>query len=322
MCPLDNVFFDLELQRNRPLQVVGFGENAVDWVCRVPSFPRHDSKVQIEEMLRVGGGTIATACALVARWGLKSRYMGRVGDDELGAFALKHLRKEPLDLSVETVEGASSHCSIIIVDRMTGKRTIMWNRDSKLLYGNEIPQVDKIRDAQLLHLDGNDPAASIHLAKAARVIGIPVVLDIDKVLPRADELLALVDFAIPGLDFVQGFTGCFDWKEGLLKVAQLCPGFVAVTLGERGAGAIWQNKVHDFPAFTVPVVDSTGAGDIFHGAFIFSLFQGWSVGRCMQFSNAAGALACTRLGARASIPSLQNVLLFEERGEISVDSDS
>ncbi len=118
MTNLDEVYLNIDWPADRPFQVIGFGLNAVDWICVLPHYPRHDTKVQIEQMYRLkGGGEVATASALCARYGLKVRYIGRVGDDEMGRFCLKDLRKEPMDTSyVEVIAGAFSQFAIIMVD--------------------------------------------------------------------------------------------------------------------------------------------------------------------------------------------------------------
>jgi sugar/nucleoside kinase (ribokinase family) len=308
---LDDAYFEVKLPPDREFQVIGFGENAVDLVCRVPHFPLHDSKVQMEKIIRLVGGTIATACTLCARYGLVTRYMGRVGGDETGEFALEDLKKEDMDLQVETVPGASSHLSLIIVDRPTGGRTIIWDRDPNLNYKTGELARDRLTSGQILHLDGNDIDACIQAAQWGQEAGMTVVLDIDKVQPGVDSLLSKVDFAIPSQDFTRNYTGCPDWQDGIRRLGKYCRGVAAVTLGQEGAAILWRNEVYHFPAFPVTVVDSTGSGDIFHGAFIYSMLQGWSVGKCMRFSNAAGGLACTRLGARSGIPLVDEVHQME-----------
>jgi len=314
MNTLGDVHLDLDLQRGRRFQVVGFGENAVDLVCEVPRFPRHDSKTRMESMVRLGGGTVATACVLCARFGLRTRYVGRIGDDEPGEFSRGDLAKEPLDLDLHTVPGASSHFSVIIVDQATGGRTIIWNKDPGLRYrAREIP-LDKLLETQCLLLDSHDPAASVVVAKAARTAGVATVLDIDRVTSESEELLSLVDIAIPSLGFLREFVGDTEWRGALETLGKLCSGLLGVTMGEQGAAFVWEEEIFEFPSFPVDVVDSTAAGDVFHGAFMFAVLQGRSLGGCVRFSNAAGALACTHLGARASIPSLNEVLERERRG--------
>ena len=309
---LNDVKIPLKLPHNRKYQVIGFGENAVDQVCKVPRFPEHDTKVQMEKMLMLGGGTIATACSLCARYGLKTRYVGRVGDDEKGDFALKELAAESMDCLIEVVPMASSHFSLIIVDRPTGGRTILWERDPRLLYAEGELNPKGLLEGQIMHLDGNDVTASIQAATWARESGMIIFLDVDKVQDNVDQLLSLVDFAIPSVEFVKKFSGKEDWREGLRIVKKYCPGLVIVTLGEQGSAVLWKNDIHEFKAFSIKTVDSTGAGDVFHGAFIYGMLQGWSLGRCMRFSNAAGGLACTRLGARSAIPTVDEVMALEK----------
>lgn len=314
MAGLDEVYLDLDLPSHQPFQVTGFGENAVDMVCTVPTFPQFDSKLRMDSMVRLGGGTIATACALCGRYGLRTRYVGRVGDDEAGKFSKEDLEKEPLDLVLEVVPQARSHFSLIISDRSTGSRTILWDRDERIDYGKGELQLGKLLETQVLMLDASDPGASLLVAEEARSRGIITVLDVDRVTNESEALLSLVEIAVPSRGFVRDFTGVSDWREGLEQVSHLCSRVVVVTLGDEGAAVIWNDRISHFPPFPVEVLDSTAAGDVFHGAFVFGCVQGWSLGRCMKFANAAGALACRRMGARPSIPSLQDVLRTEERG--------
>ncbi|HLV02723.1 MAG TPA: PfkB family carbohydrate kinase [Acidobacteriota bacterium] len=307
MSRLNQQQFDVTFPHNRPYSVIGLGLNAVDWICVVPVYPEHNSKIQMEAMYRLGGGQVATACALCARYGLQTRYIGRVGDDDIGAYSLNDLHKEPMDLSVDVVQGAYSQYAVIIVDRLTGERTVMWNRDRRLHYGKGQLKKEKVVQGQVLHIDGYDLPACLEAAKWAREAGMYVSLDIDQVQEGIEKLLKLTDFLIPTLSFVYDFTGVTDWKEGLRKLATFTDGFVAVTLGKEGSACLWEDAVYHVAGFEVDSVDTTGAGDVFHGAFLYSLFQDWNVEDCLRFANAAGALACTRYGARGGIPALEEV---------------
>jgi sugar/nucleoside kinase (ribokinase family) len=238
--------------------------------------------------------------------------VGRVGDDDAGEFSRSDLANESIDVVLDVVPEAFSHFSLIIVDRATGKRTIIWDRDPKLRYGEGELEIGDLLETQFLLLDGNDPAASVVAAREARTAAVQTVLDIDRVTQESEELLSLVRIAIPSMSFVREFAGVLDWREGLETIRKICPGLLGVTLGEDGAAVVWEGKIFEFPSFPVDVVDSTAAGDVFHGAFVFAILQGWSLGRCMRFSNAAGALACRQFGARASIPSLEDVLDTEK----------
>lgn len=303
--PLENASFNVQLPTGRQMQVVGLGLNAVDWICVVPSFPRHDSKLQIAEMRRLGGGEVATACTVCGRFGLATRYIGKVGDDEVGHFTLADLGKEPLKLEIEVVAGCRSQIAVIIVDRPTGERTVLWDRDSGLVFRPEQVSRASITDACLLHLDGNDTAAAIQAARMARDAGMAVTLDIDKVQPGVEELLKYTDFAIPSMDFIRQFFQTEDWRQGLRRLRNHTNAFLAVTRGRMGVAVLWEDEIFEVPGFVVGTADTTGAGDVFHGAFAYTLFQGWNVWKSLEFCNAAAALACTKLGARAGIPTLQ-----------------
>jgi sugar/nucleoside kinase (ribokinase family) len=303
---LEDAYFDISWPKDRRFQVIGFGLNAVDWVCLLPHFPSHNTKMQLEEMQQLGGGQVATASALCSRYGLRVRYVGRVGDDDIGRFSLASLSEEDMDIShVEIVPGAYSQFAIILVDRPTGERTILWDRDHKLDYRPSELQKEWLTEGQILHLDGHDQAACIRAAQWAHEAGMQVSLDVDKIQPGVEDLLKLADFAIPTVEFVRRFTGRNDWKEALLKVDEITPYFTGVTLGKDGCAAVWNRRIFEIKGFPVNALDTTGAGDVFHGAFIYAVLHNWNVHRCLRFANAAGALSCTRLGARGGLPSLE-----------------
>ncbi len=306
---LSSVYFDIHWPQDRPFQVVGQGMDAVDWVCVLPDYPKYASRVEISELHKLGGGPCATATALCARYGLKVRFIGRLGDDDAGRFSLADLEKEAMDLScLQIVKGAETQLGIILVDAATGERTVLWKRDPRLAFQKGELQRACIVAGQLLHLDGQDQAASIQAARWAREAGMQVSLDIDVPQSGAEELLGLTSFLIPSLEFVRKFTGRGDWRQGLLELTNLTDGFVATTLGRKGSAAVWEGEIIEVPALSVESVDTTGAGDVFHGAFAYSLFQNWNVARCLRFASIAAGLACTRLGARNGIPTLEAVV--------------
>ena len=309
MDKLDKIFLKIQWPQKRKFQLVGMGLNAVDWICSLPHYPHHNSKVEIEGLHKVGGGQVATASALCARYGMKVRYIGRVGDDEIGGFSLNSLGQESMDIScVQVVPGATSQFAIILVDRPSGERTILWDRDSKLIYQEGELKREWIVEGQLLHLDGHDQKAAIQAAKWAKEAGMRVSLDIDKVQPGVEELLGLTDFLMPTESFVQSFSDEKDWKKGLKIVAKLGSLLVGVTRGKHGAAVLWEGEIFEVPGIQVIALDTTGAGDIFHGALLYGILQGQNLGHCLRLANVAAALSCTRIGARGGIPQLEKVL--------------
>ena len=307
--PLDSVSFDISWPRDRSFHMIGQGMDAVDWVCLLPEYPAHSSRIECDNVMKMGGGPVATATALCGRYGLKARFIGSVGGDELGRFSLEDLGKEPMDLScVRIVPNATTQLGIILVDRLTGERTVLWHRDHRLRYAEGELKREWIVSGRLLHLDGCDPDANLQAARWAHEAGMKVSLDVDDVQPGIREVVELTDFLIPSEAFVRNFTGYEDWRQGLRELARRSRGFVAVTRGRKGTAAIWNGRIFQLPAFPVRPIDTNGAGDVFHGAFIYSLFQDWSVQRCLLFAGAAASLSCTRVGARAGIPPLDEVL--------------
>jgi sulfofructose kinase len=303
--------FDLPFAGNKKFDVVGLGENVVDRVCVVAEFPHFDTKSEILRYEVLAGGQVATAIAFMSRLGLKGKYVGKVGSDELGDISLESLRKENIDTSsVLVAQGARNQYSFIIIDQESGERTILWERDARLNFDDSELNRSDICTGRILYIDGKDPQAALRAATWAQEEGIPVVIDLDKVVPRCHELLPLIDFLIVSSNFPKDMTGINDPIQSLSALTAYCSGFIAVTLGSEGAMAIVGDSCIRFPAYNVHPIDTTGAGDIFHAAFIYGLLQNWSLEKIMTFANAAAGLNCTRLGARGDLPSLAEVLSF------------
>jgi sugar/nucleoside kinase (ribokinase family) len=298
--------FNLSFPKNKSFDVVGMGLNSVDFLCVVPEFPTLNSKMKIRRFSRQGGGQVATAMAALSRWGVKTKYIGKIGSDEWGRFSLESLREEGIDVSSITMEPhASNQYAFIIVDGVSGERTILWNRDEGLMYREgELSRRD-VCSGKLLHLDGHDIRAALQCAKWAREEGIPTVIDIDKVEPLTPELIRGIDFVITSSRFPALFTGIADRERALIELQRHTRGFVCATLGHEGAVALVEGRILHVNGFPVKAVDTTGAGDVFHAGFIFGLMQNWEVDEILRFSNAVASLKCLDLGGRKGIPTLE-----------------
>jgi sulfofructose kinase len=291
------------------VDVVGLGLNATDTVILVHGFPALGSKERVVSVAQHAGGQVATALVTCQRLGLRCRYIGKVGDDSAGRFQLKSLRGEGLDLRYTKAQrGAPTQFGYIIVDQATGERTIFWDRDARLAVLPSELAPEALLGASVLHLDGCDVEACLRAAGWARGAGIPVVADFDTVYKDVERLFPCVDYLIASANFLPALTGEADPFRVLEYMAReyhvKAPG---MTLGRDGALVLWDGRFHYSPGFVVETVDTTGAGDVFHGAFIFALLRGWEIDRILDFSNAMAGLNCTAIGARGGIRSQAEV---------------
>lgn len=288
--------------------VIGLGYSAVDYMGVVPHLPELDTKLLLDEFSRQGGGPTATAMVTVARLGAKAAFVGQIGDDDLGDFAFGELDREGVDVSqVIRRVGASSQFSFIMVERSSGKRTILWTRSN--IPPLEPDQLDKdfITSCKVLHLDRHEIRAGIRAAQWVREAGGIVSMDAGTFVPGVTDLMPFVDVLIASHAFALEATGESDPAECARRL--LCDRRIAgVTLGEKGSWfATSDGGEFHVPAFDVEVVDTNGAGDVFHGAFAFGLARGWDAPRCARFASATAALKCTKLGGRAGIPAYEEV---------------
>jgi sugar/nucleoside kinase (ribokinase family) len=287
------------------------GLNSVDFLCVVPEFPPPNSKMQMLQFSKQGGGQVATAMVALSRWGVKTKYIGKIGEDELGRFSLDSIRQEGVDILSVTIEPhATSQSAVIIVDRSTGERTILWNRDERLMYRDGELRKEEVCSGKILHLDGHDIHAALRCARWAKQERVPTVIDLDKVEPLTSDLIKKIDFIITSSRFPPMYTGISDQKKALLELQKYTSGFLCSTLGDGGALALFNGEFLHIKGHKVNAVDTTGAGDVFHGAFIYGLLQNWKAEEILRFANAAAALKCKELGGRKGIPTLEEVKRF------------
>ena len=297
--------------------VVGIGLNATDIVIEVPQYPEFNSKVEFRQAVWQAGGQVATALVVCRRLGLRAKYIGSVGDDACGRFQLESLQREELDLSdVRVVANCPNQVAYIVVDGQTGERTILWRRDPRLAIDPASLRPEMITCGQLLHVDGHDTAAVARAAAMARQAGIPVTADVDNIYPGLGTLLTQVDYLIASADFPTTWTGEADRRRALERLrAQFGMKLAAATLGQDGVLALTDEGFLYRTAYRVPCRDTTGAGDVFHGAFLFGLLQGWPLVRILDFSCAMAALNCTALGARGGIATREEAERLMATGE-------
>lgn len=297
--------------------VVGVGLNATDTLLVAPRFPAYGGKAPFHEEILSPGGQVASAIVACAAWGLKTKYIGTVGDDERGRIQLESLRAAGVDIEhVQMRPGCASQSAYIVIDRSTGERTVLWRRDDCLRIAPSEISPGQITAARLLHIDGHDTPAVEHAARIARGAKIPVTVDVDTIYHGFDRVLPYVDYLIASSEFPVQWTNQSDPFEALATIEREYKMRVAaMTLGSHGALALERGKFHYSPAFVVDCVDTTGAGDVFHGAFCYAVLQGMSLPDSLEFSNAMAALNCTALGARGGIRGVADAKTLMARAE-------
>ena len=297
--------------------VVGVGLNATDTLLAVPHFPAYAGKARIEEEILSPGGQVASALVACARLGLRVKYIGTVGDDERGRIQKDSLRGSGIDLEHLFVRtNCPNQSAYIVIDRSTGERTIFWRRDDCLRLDPEEIEPAQISRARLLLIDGHDTAAVARAAQIARQQRIPVVVDVDSLYPGFERVLENTDYLVGSSEFPAAFTGERDGFRALALIqGHYGMRVAAMTLGAHGALAREDGKYTYSPAFVVNSVDTTGAGDVFHGAFCYAVLQAMSTAEALEFSNAMAALNCTALGARGGIRELAEVRALVRSGE-------
>jgi len=297
--------------------VVGVGLNATDTLLIVPHFPAYAGKVPFHEEILSPGGQVASAMVACAHLGLRTKYIGAIGDDERGRIQMKSLLGTGINLDhVQHCRNCPNQSAYIIIDRSTGERTVLWRHDDCLRIDPERIAPEQIANARLLHVDGFDTRAATRAAEIARNHDIPVTVDVDTIYQGFDRLLPLVDYLVASSEFPAAWTGVNDPFQALETIqSQYGMKVAAMTLGAHGALARESGCYHYSPAFVVNCVDTTGAGDVFHGAFCYAVLQGMRMPDALEFSNAMAALNCTAIGARGGLRGLEDIRTLIARGE-------
>jgi sulfofructose kinase len=296
------------------VDVVGVGLNATDTVIFVPQFPTSGSKVEVRSISVLPGGQVATAMVACQQWGLRTRYVGRLGDDLAAKIHREAFAKAGVETLITTVLNCASAQSLIIVDP-AGERTVLWQRDERLAIQPDELDREWIVNARALLVDGRDTAAAAKAAKWAHEAGIPVIADLDEPYPGLDPLLANVDYLIVSRDFPARLSGKTNLQESLPELQRRFGSrLTAATLGTDGVLAWDGEQFHYGRAYQVPAVDTTGAGDIFHAGFIYGLLQNWPLQRNLDFACAAAALNCMAAGARGGIQIIEKIETLMSNG--------
>lgn len=250
---------------------------------------------------------MTTALATCAAMGLTTSYIGTIGSDRNGERMRDELKRRGIDTTDAVARNVANPFAVILLDEGHGERVVLWHRDDVVALSPAEVDGEAVTAARLLHVDDVDLEASVRAANRARAAGKPVTSDIER---TGDEVRALVD-AVTIPIFAEhvpaALTGDDDVPRALTRLRKPHHAMLCVTLGGRGALLLAGDDIIREPGISVKPVDTTGAGDIFRGAFIYALLRGDTPRDMVRFANAAAALSCTRIGAMSSIPSLAEI---------------
>jgi sugar/nucleoside kinase (ribokinase family) len=289
--------------------VVGLGCSAVDTLGIYEGEIEVDQKMQVYQTTRQGGGLVATGLVAVARLGGKGRFIGRLGDDDPAQLIVRDFEQEGVDTRcIRIVPGMSAIRTIGVIDPSHGHRTLFYCLDDAPVMDPADLNRDEVLAGKVVFVDGFQLKAAIRAAEWAREAGRIVLMDAELTEPENDTLAELATHVVASLRFAQSRVGDCEFKEAARrlyeKLGQKDPDkVVGVTSGADGSCFVAGDGEFCQPSFKVPVVDTTGCGDVFHGAFAFGLARGWDLRRIAKFSSAVAALKTRKLGGRAGIPS-------------------
>jgi len=288
---------------------VGLGQCSLDEIAVLSAFPVEDSKPEATELLTQGGGPIATALVTLARLGVPAHFMGIIGDDDAGQAIRKGLRTEGISTKgLITRKDATSQRACIIVNTGKGSRTVIWQRTSATALAPAEIITPLIKNASILLLDGLMEDASLAAAELAKDSGVPVLLDAGSMRPGMTKLAKASDYIVTSESFARAVAS--SPVKALKELRTLNPQAkaITITLGKEGSITCAKGKRTFRDAYKVNVIDTTGAGDVFHGGFAYAVISGWSMEKTIEFASACAALKCRQPGGRTAIPTLKETL--------------
>ncbi|MEW5925433.1 MAG: PfkB family carbohydrate kinase [Candidatus Zixiibacteriota bacterium] len=291
------------------LDCLGLGIAPLDLLLQIEKYPAPGAKIDAANMTIQGGGPIPTAMVTLARLGMKPGLIAPIGNDVFGRFVRDELSKEGVNTSYLIKKNEPTPMAAGWIEKENGRRTIVLDLKIEIKPGDIV--IGKLPGTRVVHLDGRYMPACLKLARWARKNGIPVIFDIGSMRNDVSALIPMTDHLVVAEDFALPFTGAKKPHIAVEKLRKLCKGTIVVTSGikgsigyDEGSGYVTQK------AYKVKTVDTTGAGDSFHGAYIFGLLKGWGLSERLRFASAVAAIKCTKPGGRTGIPTYDQTMNF------------
>jgi sulfofructose kinase len=302
------------MNQPRSWDILGLGCVAVDDLLYVDAFPQPDSKVRLRSRDRQCGGLTGNALVAAARLGARCAFAGALGNDEASRFVLETFQREGIDLSLVCIQpNAGPIRSTIIVDQSKHTRTVLFDLSGTTGASPDWPPAKAIQDCRMLYVDHYGLEGMIRAARIAHAAGAVVMGDLERdEWPGFEELLALLDHVVVNQAFGFKRTGASAASAAAELLGDAGRRTAVVTCGAEGSWWVSGKEIKALHqcAFAVPVIDTTGCGDVFHGAYAAALVKGWHVAECVRFASAAAALKAMRPGGQRGSPRWEEVAAF------------
>ena len=297
--------------------IVGIGANVYDTLITVPYYPTEDTKLKATGVKECGGGPCATGLVAAAKLGAEAAYIGALAGDGGGEFLLNDMKRFGMSTEyTDVIANSSSFSSYVVLSEKNATRTCVFNKENLPQCNLDDKKKDAVKNATILMVDGNDLDNAVCGAKVAKESGTKVLYDAGGLYEGIEKLLPYSDILIPSEEFSLAHTGKATAHEAAMALYEMySPEVVVITQGVKGGIIYDGNEIKSYPSFKVEAIDSNGAGDVFHGAFAFSVSMGYNYYDSCVFSSAVSALKCTKLGARDGVPTYAETVKFlKERG--------
>jgi sulfofructose kinase len=298
------------LLKTKPL-IVGVGLCAIDYLSLVNKYPGPDEKHDALKCVVAGGGPVPTALCAIGKLGGRVAFIGKCGVDHEGAFVKAELERFGVDTQAMIFDSkCQTPRAFIWVDNGNGSRSVVLDRTK--MTDLKLSELDTtlLHSCRYLLIDGRESKAAVAAATIAKKAGAEIILDAGSPRKNIETVLPLIDHLVVSKSFADTYTGKLNPLKAVAKLFRPTMKSAVITLGEKGAVFTEGAKAYHQPAFNVDVVDTTGAGDVFHGAFVYGLSQSWSMPEIVRFACAAAALKCQKIGGRAGIVGEKEVRKF------------
>ena len=297
--------------------ICAIGANVCDTLVCVNKYPKEDTKMRADMLIKSGGGPAATGIVAASKLGEKCTFIGNMTDDTDGVFLKDDFEKYSVNTDLcNVLSGYQSFSSFVMLSDEKKTRTCVFYKGNIPSLKLSKKQIDAIKKAKILMVDGNEIDAATEGAKIAKENGVKVLYDAGGLYDNVEKLLCHTDILIPSEEFALGHTKENTVEAAAKKLIEMYKSeIVVITCGKAG-GILYDGKeFKKYDAFLVDAVDTNGAGDVFHGAFAFALTKGFNYYECCIFSSAVSALKCKKIGARASVPTFDETIEFlKEQG--------